>query len=131
MKNRCQAEKKKLKQKEYEETKKMRKSDYEACLIEELGAFHAAGSSGGVALAGKAFGVAPKGSAEQKFQNGQSILQWWASWFAAVGLEKPLEHYNKKNRPQWFSGEVLSYSGWGAITYAGVPQAPGHCYSVY
>ena len=63
------------------------------------------------------------------FLPGQSIIQWWASWFK--NADEPPKKYNKKKRPRWFSGEVLSYNGYKAIKYAGIQQVAQHCYVTY
>ena len=63
------------------------------------------------------------------FLPGQSIIQWWSSWFKSA--EAPPEKYNKKLRPAWFSSEVLSYTGYKSIKYAGVEQTSQHCYVCY
>ena len=49
-----------------------------------------------------------RGSAgpEYRFQAGQSVLQWWANWFKNTA--EPREHYKKKERPSWYSGEILN-----------------------
>ena len=56
---------------------------------------------------------------EPRFSAGQSVLQWWASWFKEES-PKP-KQCNKKQRPTWFSGEILNPAVWteGAL-YAGV-----------
>ena len=53
----------------------------------------------------------------QKFRPGQSVLQWWAPWMA--NAEKTPKQLKKKQRPSWFSGEVISYEGFQEIKYAG------------
>ena len=63
------------------------------------------------------------------FSPGQSIIQWWASWFK--NADEPPKKYSKKNRPAWFSCEVLTYSGYKAIKYAGSQQVAQHCYVTY
>ena len=63
------------------------------------------------------------------FCPGQSIIQWWASWFKTA--VEPPKKYKKKLRPAWFSGEVLSYSGYKSIKYAGLEQSIQHCYVCY
>ena len=63
------------------------------------------------------------------FLPGQSIIQWWASWFK--NADEPPKKYSKKKRPAWFSGEVLSYNGYKAIKYAGIQQVAQHCYVTY
>jgi len=62
------------------------------------------------------------------FKCGQAVLQWWASWMKDAP-ETP-SHYNKKNRPAWFSAEVASYCGYGHIKYAGQTML-AHQYHVY
>ena len=63
------------------------------------------------------------------FSPGQSIIQWWASWFK--NADEPPKKYSKKNRPAWFSCEVLTYNGYKAIKYAGSQQEAQHCYVTY
>ena len=41
-----------------------------------------------------------------RFNAGQSVLQWWSNWFA--NTSEPREHYKKKDRPRWYSGEILN-----------------------
>ena len=43
---------------------------------------------------------------EPRFRAGQSVLQWWASWFKNKGPAP--QTYGKKKRPSWFSGEILN-----------------------
>ena len=54
---------------------------------------------------------------EPKFHACHSVLQWWARWMKSA--KHPPKHYNKKNRPWWFSAEVLCDAGYGIVTYAG------------
>ena len=63
------------------------------------------------------------------FLPGQSIIQWWATWFK--NADEPPKKYSKKNRPAWFSCEVLTYNGYKAIKYAGSQQEAQHCYVTY
>ena len=65
---------------------------------------------------------------EPKFHAGQSVLQWWATWMKSA--THPPKRYNKKDRPWWFSAEVLSIAGYGTITYAG-EKWTGSLYHVY
>ena len=51
------------------------------------------------------------------FMCGQSVLQWWAPWMKDAPETPP--HYNRKNRPAWFSAEIASYCRYGDIKYAG------------
>ena len=62
------------------------------------------------------------------FKCGQSVLQWWASWMKDAS--KTPRHYNRKNRPAWFSAEIASYCGYGDIKYAGQTMR-AHQYHVY
>ena len=56
---------------------------------------------------------------EPRFSAGQSVLQWWASWFKE-DTAKP-KQYKKKRRPTWFSGEILNPAVWTeGMLYAGV-----------
>ena len=64
-----------------------------------------------------------------KFQNGSSIIQWWAPWMATA--TEPLRTYTNKSRPAWFKGECLQHLGWMSIFYAGRHQPIGHVYSVH
>ena len=62
------------------------------------------------------------------FMCGQSVLQWWAPWMKDAP-ETPA-HYNRKNRPAWFSAEISSYCRYGDIKYAG-QTTRAHQYHVY
>ena len=64
-----------------------------------------------------------------KFQNGASVIQWWASWMGTA--TEPLKTYNNKNRPAWFKGECLQHLGFKSVFYAGTQQSIGHVYQVY
>ena len=46
---------------------------------------------------------------QPKFQNGESVIQWWASWMQTA-KEAP-KSYNKSNRPAWFKGEICNLLG--------------------
>ena len=72
--------------------------------------------------------VAASPARPAKFRPGQSVCDWWASWFKEC--RKAPENYGKKKRPAWFSAEVLSYVGWQTVHYAGF-QVEAHCYRVY
>ena len=62
-----------------------------------------------------------------KFQPGQSCLQWWASWMKDAA-EVPLTYNRKKQRPCWYSAEILTYLRYDAIKYCGIMQVPQHLY---
>ncbi len=72
--------------------------------------------------------VAASPARPAKFRPGQSVCDWWASWFKEC--RKAPENYGKKKRPAWFSAEVSSYVGWQTVHYAGC-QVEAHCYRVY
>ena len=63
------------------------------------------------------------------FKCGQSVLQWWAPWMMDAHKTDP--HYNRKNRPAWFSAEVTAYGGYGDIKYAGVQLSNTHMYHAF
>jgi len=71
--------------------------------------------------------VAASPARPAKFRPGQSVCDWWASWFKEC--RKAPENYGKKKRPAWFSAEVVSYVGWQTMHYAGC-QVEAHCYRV-
>jgi hypothetical protein len=72
--------------------------------------------------------VAANPYGEPAFAAGESVLQWWSSWFK--GCDQPPKTYAKKARPAWFSAEICSYEGVCKIFYAG-SQVEGHVYNVY
>ena len=52
------------------------------------------------------------------FRAGQSVLQWWASWFKTNG--PPPKGKGSKKRPQWYSGEIVHPPVWtDGMLYAG------------
>ena len=71
----------------------------------------------------------PVGPPLPKFQNGHSIIQWWAPWMRDA--EQLPSTYNKNDRPAWFKGEVLAHVGWQSVKYAGFVNPPQHAYHVY
>ena len=63
------------------------------------------------------------------FRPGQSVLQWWAGWFK--NAVNPKGHYNKGERPTWFSGEIISPGVYvESMVYAGM-QYKGFVYPVH
>ena len=61
----------------------------------------------------------PKQHPQPCFKAGQSVLQWWASWFKDA-TEAP-RHYAKNRRPSWFSAEICSPGVWVKdMRYAGM-----------
>jgi hypothetical protein len=65
----------------------------------------------------------------QKFQTGQSCIQWWAKWMNEAA-EVPAS-YNGNSRPAWFSSEISTYIRYGPIKYCGIMQVPQHLYLIY
>jgi hypothetical protein len=61
------------------------------------------------------------------FRPGQSVRQWWASWF--VTNEAP-KQYKKKSRPAWYSGEITSYGGFMSFKYC-ASDVTEHAYFVH
>jgi len=98
------------------ECQKLVKMVYESCVMETLRRENVA---------------APDGKSAKKFENGIAVLQWWSDWFKNIDLQRPLAHYQKKQRSAWFSGEVLSYAGWDRLQYACCEQEFGHLYHTY
>ena len=88
-----------------------------------------ASSSAAAASASLAQAASAAPLPEAKFSSGQSVLQWWASWFADCKEGETPGQTNKKLRPGWFSAEVISAMGLMDIVYAGVRKS-GHCYMV-
>ena len=69
---------------------------------------------------------------EPRFRAGQSVLQWWASWFKNEGPAPQV--YGKKTRPSWFAGEILDPAVWMEDkVYEGVKYTgwvyPTHCWN--
>jgi hypothetical protein len=65
-----------------------------------------------------------------QYRMGQSVLHFWASWMS--GATKLPRSISKKNRPRWYSAEILSPPTWreeGAV-YGGCP-AVGWGYKVF
>jgi hypothetical protein len=61
------------------------------------------------------------------FRPGQSVLHWWASWMKDGTAPS---QYKKKQRPAWFSAEIVNYAGFVTVHYAGATVA-GHAYRVH
>ena len=80
-----------------------------------------------LALVAAAAVAASPARLEAKFQPGQSVCHWWASWFKECS--KAPKQCRGKKRPAWFSAEVLSYDGWQTRHYAGC-QVEAHFYRV-
>ena len=62
------------------------------------------------------------------FQNGASIIQWWASWMQTT--TQPFKAYKEKGRPAWYKGEIVQHVGHKSVFYAGVQHEPSHVYQV-
>ena len=62
--------------------------------------------------------MASRPSTEPLFRAGQSVLQWWASWFKTGGPTP--KGKGRKKRPQWYSGEIVHPPVWTEdMLYAG------------
>ena len=73
--------------------------------------------------------MASRPSTEPLFRAGQSVLQWWASWFKK-GEPTP-KGKGKKKRPQWYSGEIVHPPVWTEnMLYAGFTYT-GWLYPAY
>ena len=66
---------------------------------------------------------------EPRFANGESVLQWWAPWFATA--QSPPTTYKEKHRPAWYMGEILAYRGLGTMVHAGVQHRFTHFYYTF
>ena len=103
--------------------KAMTRADAESSIVEDF-ARRAAATA--LVASGKAATEKPA----NKFMTGQSVLQWWAPWMASASLGQAPKQVNRKNRPAWFSAEIISYVGYDTITYCGELKQPGHTYNV-
>ena len=52
-----------------------------------------------------------------KVRTGQSVLHWWAGWFASA-TEPPMQ-LKKKLRPVWLDATIIMALGLHDVTYAG------------
>ena len=67
---------------------------------------------------------------EARFKAGQSVLQWWASWFKDENVFGAAPAKGKK-RASWYSAEIIRPDGIKSIHYAGGRRKPpGHTYFV-
>ena len=55
---------------------------------------------------------------EPKFQAGQSVHQWWATWMP--GAKVALGSIGKKGRPAWYSACVMHPPEWAETAYGGI-----------
>ena len=62
------------------------------------------------------------------FRTGQSVLHWWAGWFASA--TEPPTQLKKKSRPVWFDATIIMALGVCDVTYAG-RQWRDPCYQVH
>ena len=62
-----------------------------------------------------------------KLSTGQSVLHWWAGWFASA-TEPPMQ-LRKKLRPAWFDATIIMALGFRDVAYAG-RQWREPCYQV-
>ena len=54
---------------------------------------------------------------EGKFSTGQSVVQWWARWFATA--TEPKLQVAKGDRPRWYDATVIMAIKKGKCMYAG------------
>ena len=68
---------------------------------------------------------------EARFKAGQSVLQWWASWFKDPNVFGAALLAKGKKRASWYSADIIRPDGIKSIHYAGGRRAvPGHTYLV-
>ena len=121
---------------EHMEQKKMQAAEKESCITEAFWRLLASASSS----SHEAPELPPQQEPElppqqepelppqQAFAVGQSVLQWWAPWMQKC-VTTPSQ-LKKANRPSWYSGEVICYSGFREdFKYAGATTTT-HTYKV-
>ena len=65
------------------------------------------------------------------FRTGQTVLQFWAKWFASEPLDSGRSKASKGDRPKWYIGEILAGpTEHTCITYGGV-RVEAYCYHVH
>ncbi|CAE8682990.1 unnamed protein product [Polarella glacialis] len=68
---------------------------------------------------------------EARFKAGQSVLQWWSSWFSDPKVSGAAVLAKGKKRASWYSADIIRPDGIQSIHYAGGRRAvPGHTYLV-
>ena len=65
---------------------------------------------------------------EGKFANGQSVLNWWASWFATA--VEPPKKLKGKHRPKWYDSNIIAQMAKMDVHYAGRDWKDVYCYRV-
>ena len=65
----------------------------------------------------------------QQFHPGQTVQQWWASWFADAA-SAPLQT-QEKSRGAWYSAVINGCEGRRDILYAGIQHHNVQVYHVY
>lgn len=69
-----------------------------------------------------------------QFRAGQSVLQWWASWFAKADQEAegPPKQLKGSGRPGWYIGTILAPDpGTTSVVYAGIRFSDCPLYHVH
>jgi len=89
---------------ELNDLRKMKKEDYVSALVIEP--TKSASSSG------------PQAGPEGTLSTGQSVHQWWASWFKDV--EKPVKQLKGKARPAWYDATIVAALGRQKVKYLGL-----------
>jgi hypothetical protein len=65
------------------------------------------------------------------FRTGQTVLQFWANWFASEQLDSGRTKASGGARPKWYVGEILAGpTEHTCITYGGV-RVEAYCYYVH
>jgi hypothetical protein len=68
---------------------------------------------------------------EARFKAGQSVLQWWASWFSDPKVTGAVKQVKGRKRASWYSADIIRPDGIQDIHYAGGRRKdPGHTYLV-
>ena len=69
------------------------------------------------AVAAQATSSSSSRDPEAKFGNGQSVLNWWASWFREA-VEPPTK-IKGRQRPKWYDSNIICQRGIMGVHYAG------------
>ena len=72
----------------------------------------------------------PQCHAPPTYRAGQSVLWFWAPWFATVALNEAPETVKKRRRPSWFTAQITAPAEARTVVYAGQTHN-GQTYDVY